>query len=243
MEITDSYSKIFKDTKRILTVFAHPDDQEIVCGGLVARLTKDGKEVKSIVMTNGGKGMRDRTDVDEKTFGQMRSVEQKKAGEILGIKETLLLDIPDGEVEGDLNTIGKIVRVIREFRPDVVITHNPHDFYIHFFDKSSWINHRDHRKTGEVVFDAVYPYSRDNGFFPEHIKEGLKSFDVSVVLTADSYTSPDLLYFDITDCEEVKLKALQTHKTSFDDEMAEEFAEENKIGDRYFETLGLCKAD
>jgi len=54
----DSYDDIFKDKERILVVFAHPDDAEIYCGGTIARLTKDNKEVRVVKVTSGNKGSR-----------------------------------------------------------------------------------------------------------------------------------------------------------------------------------------
>ncbi|PJE66524.1 hypothetical protein COU93_03895, partial [Candidatus Shapirobacteria bacterium CG10_big_fil_rev_8_21_14_0_10_36_6] len=56
--ITDSYQKIFANKKKIMVVTAHPDDLEIMCGGLVARLVADGKIVRSVKVTTGDMGSR-----------------------------------------------------------------------------------------------------------------------------------------------------------------------------------------
>jgi len=109
MAIKDSYDDVFKDKKRVLVVMAHPDDNEIICGGIVARLLDDGKRVRLVVLTNGGKGFQDRTDVTEKEFAKIRVAEQFNAGVELGIprEEIFNLGIPDGEVEDTLENIEK----------------------------------------------------------------------------------------------------------------------------------------
>ena len=53
-----------------MVVAAHPDDNEIVCGGIVARLIDEGKRVRLVAMTNGGKGYQDRTDINEAEFAK-----------------------------------------------------------------------------------------------------------------------------------------------------------------------------
>lgn len=240
MVIKDAYGDIFKDVKKILVVLAHPDDLEISCGGLIARLTKDDKAIRAVITTNGGKGTKEKTGVTEKEFSTLRVEEQFKAGEILGIsrKNNFNLQIPDGELETTIVNIGRIVFHIREFQPDLVITHNPLDFVIHFFNKSTWINHRDHRNTGIIALDAVYPYSRDTGFFPEHFsKYQLKTHSVKKVLINDSYNSPFVKYFDISEQIDQKKKALQQHLTAFNPADAGDYIDENKFDSGYFEPL------
>jgi len=65
MEIKDSFNDIFGAKNRVMVVVAHPDDNEIICGGIVARLIAEGKQVRLVVMTTGGKGFQNRTDVTE----------------------------------------------------------------------------------------------------------------------------------------------------------------------------------
>src|SRR3989338_7563436 len=109
--IKDSYSKIFSDINNVLVVLAHPDDMEVNCCGLMARLCAEGKKVRLVVTTNGGKGMKDKEGVTEDSFAVSRIAEQKKAGEVLGIPESenFNLDIPDGELFHSLDNIEKIV--------------------------------------------------------------------------------------------------------------------------------------
>ena len=242
--LKDSFSEIFSDINKVLVVLAHPDDMEVNCGGLMARLRAEGREVRLVVTTNGGKGMKDKEGITEENFATGRIEEQKRAGEILGIleSENFNLNIPDGELFHSLDNIEKIAFHIRQFAPDVVITHNPEDIFIHFFEKGVWVNHNDHRNTGLIVADAVYPYSRDRGFFPEHFtKNRLSPHIVTKMLIADSYTKDAVKYFSIGGYIEQKRKALQQHVSAFSPDDADSYIEENKFGDDYFEPLAYYK--
>src|SRR3989338_493711 len=210
MAIIDSYEEIFGNKKKIMVVMAHPDDNEIICGGIVARSIVAGKQVRLVVMTNGGKGFQDRTDINEEEFSKLRIEEQLRAGEELGIKRenNFNLGIRDGETENTIENIGKVVFHIRQFRPEVIITQNPFD-PINIFDENiAWVNHRDHRGTASIVLDAVYPFSRDRGFFPEHFEHGLEPHTINELLFSDSYSYPEVKYFEFTDFYEKKKQAL-----------------------------------
>ena len=224
----------------------HPDDNEIICGGIVARLIDEGKEVRVVVMTNGGKGFQDRTDVTELEFAKIRVGEQIAAGLELGItkKDNFNLGIRDGDVENTLANIEKVVFHIRQFKPEIIITQNPFDPINKFSDDIYWINHRDHRNTASVALDAVYPFSRDRGFFPEHFsKHNLLPHTVSELLFSDSYSYPDVLYFDITKYIDKKKAALLQHKNAFSPESVEdEFLAETRLAPgKNFERLRYRK--
>ncbi len=235
----DSYNKIFKTVNNVLVVLAHPDDAEVVCGGLISRLTADNKHVRLIVTTNGGKGMQNKKNINEDDFGKMRTLEQLNAGKILGINENnnFNLNLPDGEVETSIVNIEKVVFHIRDFKPDIIITHNPQDYIIKFDPKVHWVNHRDHRNTAQITLDAMYPYSRDRGFFPNHFKKGLEPHKVTKVLLADSYSNELVSYFDISGFTETKVKALMHHPSAINPAHANDYLEENLIGGRYYESL------
>lgn len=239
-KIVDSFDKVFGDKKRVLVVTAHPDDNEVVCGGTVARLISEGRQVRLVVTTNGEKGVEDK-DIDPKEFGKTRKTEQIASGEQLGIpaEQNFNLDIPDGELEASLDNIEKIVYHIREFKPDIIITHNPDEIINTFSSKEGtyWVNHRDHRHTAQITVDALYPYSRDKAFFPEQLQSGLEPHSVYDLLVSDSYEHPLRLYFDITDHVDKKRKALASCPSVIPADHVEEYVEETKIGDRYYEQL------
>jgi LmbE family N-acetylglucosaminyl deacetylase len=225
MQIEDSYKKIFADKKTVMVVMAHPDDTEIFCGGLIARLINDGKKVVSVKMTKGDSGCKDQ-QISKKDLSEERDNEDQDSMKSLGVVDSVNLDLGDGCVENDLKTIGKVAYLIRKFKPDLVITHNPENIIISYAKNENWVNHRDHKNTGEAVVNAVYPYSRDLLFYPEQFsEEGIAPHKVVELLLVDFYNHPDEVFFDITDFFENRLKCLMCHKSQYNRERAKELAE------------------
>lgn len=213
----DSFQKIFGNKKRIMVVMAHPDDAEIYCGGTLARLVREGKRVRVVKMTLGSRGSK-QEKISEKDLERVRLSEDKKAMKVLGIKpeDNIYLGLRDGSVDNDIKIIEKLVKQIRIFKPDIIITHNPEDIIIRFGDGINWVNHRDHRNTGKDAIDAAYPYSRDLLFFPEHFKEKGVSFHATTeFLLVDYYNHPDLVYIDVSDYVEFRTKALASHSSQY----------------------------
>lgn len=239
-EVTDSFNKVFGNKKRVLVVTAHPDDNEVICGGIVARLIAENKQVRLVVTTNGEKGV-EAKDIAPEVFAKTRKSEQIESGKKLGIPEdqNFNLDVPDGELEASLDNIEKIVFHIRDFKPDIVITHNPDEVINTFSSKEGvyWVNHRDHRHTALITVDAIYPYSRDRAFFPSQLENGLEPHTVTELLVSDSYEHKLRLYFDITDYIDKKRDALASCPSVIPHDHVEEYIEETKIGDRYYEQL------
>lgn len=225
--ISDSYEKLFKDKQRIMTVFAHPDDTEIYAGGLIKRLRNDGKDVLSIKMSNGDKGSR-QEDISQEELREVRFAGNESAMQVLGIEpqHSIFLDVGDGYIENNHEQIGMIAKQIRLFNPDLIITHNPEDVIIRHGKDDDWINHRDHRNTGQNVLDAAYPYSRDLLFFPEHFEDpNATSCDVVEYLIVDSYDHADEVFINIDDVFETKLEALTAHQSQFSPERARDTLE------------------
>ena len=241
----DSFDKIFGDKNKVLVVFAHPDDNEIICGGTVARLVDKNKKVRIVVMTNGGKGMRDRTDINEEQFAKIRVQEQIKAGLELGVleKEMFNLNIPDGELEESIENIEKIVFHIREFKPEIIITHNPEEHINTFSKDVYWINHRDHRNAASMVLDAACPYSRDTAFFPSQLKTGLTPHKVGQFLLSDSYTDPEAIGLEVGKYLNKRRKALEQHVNGFIKGEVDDYMEEIQQDGKNFEILRYINTD
>lgn len=223
MEIKDSYSDIFADKQTVMFIFAHPDDAEVYAGGTIARLTKEGKNVYVVKVTNGNKGSRD-NEISLNELEQLREQEDQNSMTLLGIKpeNSLSLEIDDGAVEDSIDNIGKVAYLIRKYKPDIVITHNPEDVVIRFAKDENWINHRDHMNCGKIATYGVYPYSRDLNFFPEHLaEEGVASHTVSELMYVDYYGHSDEVFIDITDHVQTKKDALAAHKSQFTQERAD----------------------
>lgn len=247
---TDSYQKIFGDKSKIMVVTAHPDDLEIMCGGLVARLIADGKTVRSVKVTTGDMGSRG-NKISQSDLRNAREIEDTEAMMSLGIsaKNNIYLNLPDGHVENTVENIGKIVEQIRIFQPDLIISHNPEISIVRFDKENSWFNHRDHRTTGQLTFDATYPYSRDILFFPEHFKNPeAKSWSCDEFLVVDNYGHPDSVYIEMTNFVEKRVTAHAMHKTQYNRESAQEMADFftknwDPEGKKNFETFRYVKAD
>ena len=187
--------------ERALVVTPHPDDAEANCGGTVARWVKEGTEVFYVLCTDGGKGSDD-PEITSDRVAAIREKEQQDATSVLEVRELIMLHYPDGELEETTEFRKEIVRAIRRFRPDVVLCPDPYrrNFY--------W--HRDHRITGQVTIDAVFPYARDRLHFLDlSEREGLEPFKTGMVLLWGSET-PDT-FIDITDTIETKVKAYLCH--------------------------------
>lgn len=125
---------------RIMVVGAHPDDCDFGCGGTAVKFAREGHAVKFLSVTDGSAGHQ--TD-DRKTLAARRAKEAENSGKIAGI-EYEVLRFPDGELEVNLETRSEVMRNIRRFNPDMVITHRPNDY------------HPDHRYTSQIVQDASY---------------------------------------------------------------------------------------
>lgn len=244
----DSFQDIFEGKNRILIVFAHPDDAEIYCGGTIARLAAEKKVVRVVKVSSGNKGSRQET-ISETDLKTTREKEDESSMRTLGVKkeDNIYLTLGDGEISNDLVTIGLLAKQIREFKPDIVITHNPEDVIIRFDKGVNWVNHRDHRNTGKSVVDAAYPYSRDILFFPEHFKDSqLSSHIVSEFLFVDYYGHQDEVFIDVTDHVETRVKAIACHNSQYSIEDAEdstEFFTVQKDSDRRWERFRYVVAD
>ncbi len=185
----------------IMVVTPHPDDAEFGVAGSVARWVKEGKEVVYIVCTNGDKGTND-FNMKPEQLARIREKEQLAAAKVLRVREVIFLRHPDQGLEDTPEFRKQLVRLIRIYRPDTVVTADPYRRYF-------W--HRDHRITGQVTLDAVFPYARDHLAYPELIMEGLEPHKVKEILF---WASEDLNYCsDITDTFDTKMKALLCHKS------------------------------
>jgi LmbE family N-acetylglucosaminyl deacetylase len=185
----------------VLVVTPHPDDAEYGVAGTVARWTNEGRTVVYVVCTNGDKGTSDR-EVKPESLIKIREKEQIAAANLLGVKEVIFLGYPDQGLEETPRFRKDIVKQIRRFRPETVVTADPYRRYI-------W--HRDHRITGRVTLDAVFPYARDHLSYPDLLEEGLEPHKVKEILLWASENINHRL--DITDTFPLKLNALREHKS------------------------------
>jgi LmbE family N-acetylglucosaminyl deacetylase len=186
---------------QVMVVTPHPDDAEYGVAGTVARWAKEGKEIVYVVCTNGDKGTGD-ANMKAEEVAKIREREQLAAAKLLGVREVIFLRHPDQGLEDTPEFRKELVRLIRMYRPETVVTADPYRRYI-------W--HRDHRITGRVTLDAVFPYARDRLAYPDLLEEGLAPHKVREVLL---WASEDPNYHsDITDTFDMKVAALRCHES------------------------------
>jgi LmbE family N-acetylglucosaminyl deacetylase len=196
--------------KRILVILAHPDDPDFFCGAMLSRWCQQGHEVHYCLLTKGQKGGQD-VNINPDQLGELRVLEQEAAAKELGVKSVEFLDYVDGEVIPDLAMRKKIVRVIRKWKPEILVTCDP----LNLFPNDSHINHPDHRAAGQVVVDAAFPASGSAMFFPELIRdENLAPHSVEEIWL--SATSAENISVDLTDYFDSKLRAIYCHRSQID---------------------------
>ena len=199
----ESKGRLLMNSKpaQVMVVTPHPDDAEYGVAGTVARWISDGKEVVYVVCTNGEKGTSDASMKPGKLV-RIREKEQIAAARSLGVREVIFLGHPDQGLEDTPEFRKELVRLIRMYRPETVVTADPYRRYV-------W--HRDHRITGQVTLDAVFPYARDHLSYPDLMKEGFHPHKVREILF---WASEDVNYrSNITATFHLKLAALRCHKS------------------------------
>lgn len=187
------------DPLRILVFGAHPDDAEYKCGGSAVHWIRQGHAVKFISVTDGRSGHH-RIGPDD--LVQVRRAEARSAAGVLGV-ESEILPFPDGALEPCLDARHALIRVEREWRPDVVLTHRPNDY------------HPDHRYTSQLVQDAAYMVMVPH-VCPEvpALRRNPAIFYLSDAFRKPSPFAPDAAV-RIDDVLELKVKALAAHHSQF----------------------------
>lgn len=125
---------------KVLMIGAHQDDNEFRCGGLAAQLVRKGHDVRFLSLCNGCGGHHIMTP--EETTAR-RATESAAVAKLLGVTYDVW-DIDDCSIEPNLETRRRLIRYVRQYSPDVIITHRQNDY------------HADHRAAGILMQDASY---------------------------------------------------------------------------------------
>jgi LmbE family N-acetylglucosaminyl deacetylase len=191
--------------ERVLCVLAHPDDVDFGSAGSVAAWTAAGTEVTYCIVTDGDAGGFDETPREQMPV--LRRAEQKAAAATVGVTDVRFLGYPDGRLEPTLELRRDISRVIRQVRPNRVLTSSPERFW-----ERIGASHPDHMIVGESTLRAVYPDARNPFAFPELLEEeGLDAWTVSEVWLGASPRADHAV--DVTEVLDRKLAALRCHVT------------------------------
>ena len=195
--------------ERVLVITAHPDDVDFGAAGSVATWTDAGIEVTYCLVTNGDAGGSDLHQSREE-MAQLRQEEQRAAGAIVGVHDLRFLGYPDGRLEATLDLRRDLSRVIRQVRPQRVVTQSPERLFDRIF-----ASHPDHLAAGEAALAAVYPDSRNPFAHPELLDEGWEPWTVGEVLLSASRETNVVV--DTTAALDRKVAALRCHASQHDD--------------------------
>jgi LmbE family N-acetylglucosaminyl deacetylase len=216
--------------KRALSIFAHPDDQEFSIGGTLAKWSGAGSEIISVVITSGDSGSNDpaRDGNYKKELAELREGEQLAANAVLGVGETVFLRYADGELEPTIALRKDLTRLIRQFKPDTVLTGNPEAW----FYGDEYVNHPDHRAAAQAACTAVFPSAGTRLMFTDLLAAGYEPHEVRRLYIHG--TDKVNTWVDVTETLDLKIKALQQHASQIDPNEVEkwmrEWAEEEAKG-------------
>ena len=194
--------------ERVLVIMAHPDDVDFGSAGTVATWTDAGIDVTYCLVTSGDAGGSDLTQSYEDR-ASLREAEQTAAAAQVGVTDLRFLRHPDGRLEYNLDLRKALSRVIRQVRPQRVLTQSSERNVDRIY-----ASHPDHLAVGQAAIAAVYPDARNPFAFPELLAdEGLEPWEVPEVWTQGGPEIPEhaRVVVDITDQFDRKVAALRSH--------------------------------
>lgn len=190
-----------------MVIVAHPDDADFGPAATVAGWVRAGSVAGLVCCTSGDAGGED-PRMDPLELARLREREQRAAAEIVGYQQVTFLHRPDGALQNDLALREQLVRLIRTFRPDAVLTMDP-TVLIH---DDGYVQHTDHRAAAMAALDAVYPAARNPMAFPHlAIDEGLDKHLVRWLYLF--WTDKANAWVDTTSSLDARVAALRAHES------------------------------
>lgn len=194
-----------------MLIYAHPDDIEFSAGGTAAIWAQNGSQVIFVVITDGNVGSHEEGMTADRLI-ETRRKEQQAAAKIIGAKECIFLGYHDGLLQPTLELRKELVKLIRRYKPNVVVCGDPTTF----FPSETWINHPDHRAAATAAVDATFPAAEMHLLYPDLEEEGLTPHKVNYVYVSNP-TNDANYYVDTTDSIDYKIRALREHKSQLGD--------------------------
>jgi LmbE family N-acetylglucosaminyl deacetylase len=195
--------------KRAMFITAHPDDVDYSTAGTAAKWVSAGCEVIYLVLTDGSAGSHQEGMTREKV-AQLRRAEQEAAAEVVGAT-CIFLGHADGLLQPTLELRKEVVRLIRQHRPQAVVTADPRTYFV----GDTYINHPDHRAAAQIAVEAVFPAAEMDLLYPDLLEQGLTGHKVNYVYV---YTRDDPnCYVDVSDVIDLKIEALRQHRSQLGD--------------------------
>ncbi|MFD0710734.1 PIG-L deacetylase family protein [Paenibacillus sp. GCM10027626] len=183
----------------ILAVGCHPDDLEIGCSGTLAALRKQGHHVTMCHVANGDKG---HAVIRPKELSEIRAKEARAAGALIGA-DVVSLQIPDLQLKAEnQQAVHELIRLIRDVKPDFIITHNPDDYMV------------DHQEVSKAVFDASFSAS-----VPHMLPDTPAYSSIVPIYYMDTLAGVNFLpeeYVDISEFIDMKIAMNDCHRSQID---------------------------
>ncbi|ULO06891.1 PIG-L family deacetylase [Paenibacillus sp. 19GGS1-52] len=186
-------------TRKLLAVFAHPDDETFICGGTLAKYASEGVDITLVSATRGemGRRMGNPAYINRETMPAIRELELRRACDSLGIQQLIFFDIRDKTVEftDEVQLTNRIAELINEVNPDVILT---------FHEKLG--GHPDHCAIGKAATAAAEITGRKESLY--FISYG----DTMEHPEGFGYTRQDVVKIDVFAHLEAKLAAFRDHR-------------------------------
>jgi LmbE family N-acetylglucosaminyl deacetylase len=215
-------------------IFAHPDDIEFGVAGTAARWSAAGSKVLYVIVTDGNVGSH-QDGMTPQRLAEIRRAESIAAAGVVGAT-CIFLGYHDGFVQPTLELRKDLVRLIRRHKPNVVVTFDP----TNLFPTDYYLNHPDHRATGQAAIDAVFPAAEMTMLYPDLAAEGLVGHKVNYVYI--TFSAKVNYYVDISETIDLKIEALRKHASQIEgwdpgDQLRNWAADNGKqVGYKYAET-------
>lgn len=200
---------------RVLCFTAHPDDIDFGAAGTIAAWTAAGVHVSYCIMTDGDAGGFDPAQREE--IVRLRTAEQQRAAALVGVTDIHYLHQRDGFLEPSHDVMREVVRLIRQLRPDVVLSMHPERNW-NRIQKS----HPDHLAVGEAVTRAVYPALENPFAYPELAAAGLAAYKLPWLWLFAGPEERENHFVDVTEHVGSKVEAIHVHVSQHPDAHAME---------------------
>jgi len=193
-----------------MAIAAHPDDNEFTCVGTLARWAKAGSRIIYVLCTSGDVGI-DEPGMTREQAALIREAESLEAAHVAGVNQVVFLREPDGLLQPTLELRKKLVREIRRYHPEVIMTGDPTIVW----SGDDYINHPDHRAAAQAALDAAFPAAGQPNLFQELEEDGLTPHKVRKVY-AHVWDKADV-FVNIEETIDIKVAALRLHKSQMKD--------------------------
>lgn len=189
-----------------MVIVAHPDDAEFTVAGTIAAWVKAGCRAVYVICTDGNAGSHEK-GMTPRRLCEIRRAEQTAACQVVGVQDIEFLGYDDGQLEPSLMLRRDLVRVIRHYQPEVVITWDPR----RLFSSNGYINHPDHRAASQATVDAIAPACAMPLLWPD-AGEAHRVHKLLVHGVDDAN-----FWVDISDTVDQKIEALKKHVSQLGD--------------------------